>query len=36
MEYVTTIEINEARMNLMLAEINDKIRFVANPKIIMI
>ena len=36
MEYVITIEIIEARMNLMLVEINDKIRFETRPKAIRI
>jgi hypothetical protein len=30
--FVITIEINEAKMNLMLPEINDKIAFEINPK----
>jgi hypothetical protein len=30
--YVINIEINEAKMNLMLVEIIDKIRFETRPK----
>jgi hypothetical protein len=36
MTYVITIEIIEAKMNLMLLEINDKIMFETRPKAIRI